>query len=234
MIDLLLPLSIGVSFGLKELLQIIQSDEYRKPRVSYLLIPAIVFISLGAINKKNIISGWGYLSRGKITAAVSFIQANVPPQSQIIAPHYIAAEAKRKKLIDYRELLGPYLWMVRTIDTNGYSSLKNQKQFKSWKIMVRQTIPLWFSTVEEAVRSNNVDAIIWGLSLSGVVLFSESRKLFRKSKWIHLRFRLYSSLSRWPVCNMVEKAAATRQQSFICKCLMPIVIISFRLGQGFA
>jgi len=27
--------------------------------------------------------------------------------------------------------------------------------------MVRQTIPLWFSTVEEAVRSNKVDAIIW-------------------------------------------------------------------------
>jgi hypothetical protein len=180
LIDLLFPLSVGVSYGLKELLQIFRSYTNRKSRIAYLVIPAAAFILIGAINGKNLTSGWGYLSREKIIEAASFIQANVPPPAQVLAPHYIAAEARRKKLIDYRELLGPYLWLERSIAKNGYLSFKNQTQFRTWKTMVRRTLPLWFSNLQKAVISNKVDAIVWDFVYPEWSYFQKAASLFEK------------------------------------------------------
>ena len=96
-----------------------------------------------------------------LARAAAFVRQKVPATRFIIAPHYLAAEATRLKLIDYRELTGPYLWLLQRIKQEGYAGLRRHRQFGSWKRMVHRTAPLWQTVEIEAIRARRVGAVIW-------------------------------------------------------------------------
>ena len=82
----------------------------------------------------------------------------------ISAPHYIAVEATRRKLIDYREMAGPYRWIERTLEREGYSGLRRSGEFATQKGMVDRTSSLWRPVVDRAIRARALGAAVWDLA----------------------------------------------------------------------
>jgi Dolichyl-phosphate-mannose-protein mannosyltransferase len=161
LIDLLLPLSIGTALGVKEIQLLFHSEHRRIFAAFVLLIPAAGLALLGAADRKHLTDGWGYISRAELAGCADFVRSHVASDVKIIAPHYIAAEARRFELVDYPELSGPYIWMLQTIKEKGYAGLSQHKQFKSWKRMVRETSTLWRPFTVEAIQERKVGAVIW-------------------------------------------------------------------------
>lgn len=161
MIDLLLPLSLGTAWGLKEIWSISTSRRTGFLRRGLMAALGSTFVLLGAADPSHLKIGWGYTPRIEVQNAALFIRRSVPPAIPIIAPHYIAAEAERQKLIDYRELYGPYLWMTRTLAAEGFGGLRQHAQFKYWKRMMQETSPLWYPQADKAIRDRRVGAVVW-------------------------------------------------------------------------
>ncbi|NQU11836.1 hypothetical protein HQ590_13665, partial [bacterium] len=161
LIDLLLPFALGTVFAVQEIIAMARAARLRAVPVAVLAVPAAVFIALGALRIDVHTRVWGYLPRGEISRAAEFLRAHVSPDQAIQAPHYLAAEAGRFVLVDYPELAGPYIWMVHTLDREGFRGLRRYKEFGPWMQMNRKLYPLWRPIVEVAVRERRVGAIVF-------------------------------------------------------------------------
>ena len=161
MIDLLLPLALGTGYGLGALRAVIKVKEGRWARVVIVVGSGLLFIPFGALKTEYISSGWGYIPRAELRSAAAFLIQHVPPDVPISAPQYLAAEARRIKIIDDRELAGPYMWMIQTLKDKGFEGLKQHKVFGSWGRLVVKTIPLWQFRVDEAISERKAGAVVW-------------------------------------------------------------------------
>lgn len=161
MIDLLLPLALGTGYGLGALTTKMITKEGRWKRVIIVVGSGLLFIPFGALKTEYLSSGWGYLPRVELERAAAFLKQHVPPDVPISAPQYLAAEAQRIKIIDDRELKGPYLWMIKTLKEKGFEGLKQHKAVESWGRLVVKTIPLWQHRVDQAIRDRMAGAAVW-------------------------------------------------------------------------
>lgn len=163
MIDLLLPLSIGTALGIHAVASMYRRGRIRYAPATVMALAAVAVVLSGALKADHLMRGWGYVDRKQVAMVARFLREQVPPSARIIAPHYVAAEAQRLKLVDYRELAGPLLWMQATIEREGYRGLRRHRQFKSWKRMSRQTASFWQPFVNAAVQNRKVAAVVWDL-----------------------------------------------------------------------
>jgi hypothetical protein len=161
LIDLVFPLSLGTAFALGVVRSLLRRPERRYVQALVLMVPAVGFILAGALQVRYLKMGWGYVVRDEVAAAAAFLRRNSATEAPISAPHYLAAEARRFKIIDHRELTGPYLWMLQVLETEGIGGLKMHREFGHWNNMVRQTVPLWRARVDAAVRSRRLGAVVW-------------------------------------------------------------------------
>ncbi len=158
MIDILLPLSLanGVSlFYLKNLLTPVKKNIFP---VILIVIAGIVFIFLGALYPKYY-QGLGYIPRNEVKKVAEFISENTPVNMPIHAPHYIANEAHRLKIIDYEELIGPYRLMINRLSKKD--DFEKNLYANGWYDLIVKTLPLWRYELDNAIMEKKVSCVVW-------------------------------------------------------------------------
>ena len=160
-IDLLPLCSVGGVIGVHELHDFLRSRRL-SPRLSKAATAAVFTLMLAVCCRPAAhLLAWGYIPRGHVMEAARFLRENTRADSVVSAPHYIACEAQRIKLFDYRELEGPYRWMRRTLEQEGLGGLGRYKDFGPWERMMVGTYRLWRGELDQAIRHQRLDAVVW-------------------------------------------------------------------------
>jgi hypothetical protein len=161
MVDFLLPLTIGTAVGLWFIKEVIKKPQTRITGIALLILPVLLFAIFGLLNFRSDYNPWEYISRNEVKEVAEFIHNNTSQTALISAPHYLANEAQRVKFIDYRELIGPYRWMMQVIKAEGYNGLTKYKRPKSWHQMVVMTMKFWRPEVDKALVHGEITAVVW-------------------------------------------------------------------------
>jgi hypothetical protein len=161
MIDLLFPLAVGAGYAFWRVKGMIV--ERRWPPGPVLLIAGLfgIFTILGSFDLKHNYQGWGYLSRRQVAEVAALIRANTPENMPVYAPQYLANEARRLRIVDYEELLGPYRWMLETLKSEGIRGLSKSRAFGTWLEAVGKTAYLWRPDVDKALVEGSVSVAVW-------------------------------------------------------------------------
>ena len=120
-----------------------------------------IFAILGSFDLKDNYQGWGYLSRGRLREVAALILAHTPENMPVYAPQYVANEARRLRVLDYEELLGPYRWMLETLKSDGIRGLSRSRSFGTWLDAVGKTAGYWRPAVDQALAEGKVSAAVW-------------------------------------------------------------------------
>jgi hypothetical protein len=158
LIELLLPLSIGMAFAAQRVEAWLGRGRRGLATAVVLLALTLDFALPGSWSAVK--GDWGYVPREAVTEAATFLRENVPETAPIAAPHYLATQARRRKLIHYRELRGPVDWMRKTLEREGYAGLDRHVKLGHWMQMVDSTSGPWRKQVEAAIRSRALGAIV--------------------------------------------------------------------------
>jgi hypothetical protein len=161
MIDLLPPLAIGAGYSFWRVRNMLA--ERRWPVGPALAIFGLfgIFAILGSFDLKDNYQGWGYLSRGRLREVAALILAHTPENMPVYAPQYVANEARRLRVLDYEELLGPYRWMLETLESDGIRGLSRSRSFGTWLDAVGKTAGYWRPAVDQALAEGKVSAAVW-------------------------------------------------------------------------
>ncbi|MCX7994959.1 MAG: glycosyltransferase family 39 protein [candidate division WOR-3 bacterium] len=157
MIDLLLPLSLGNGFSLTYLYKFLKFS--RKNLLPVILI-GVMFLIFASIIKPSYYTGFGYIPRYEVRKVASFIKENTPDRFPIHAPHYIANEAQRFKVVDYEELIGPY-YLLMDILKNPNDVEKKKLLSSTWYELVEKTLPLWRYDLNEMIIQRKISCAVW-------------------------------------------------------------------------
>ncbi len=160
-IDLLPALALGAGYAGAVLGRGLggRSEERRAGLV--VLSTAAAFGVLGAVTPATVTHGWDGVPRRELDQAAAFLRAHTDAGRPIAAPHYLAAEAGRRKLVDYREMIGPYLWVEETWRSQGWGILGAARQFRDWDRMILANLDRWQPLVIGAVENRQVGAVVW-------------------------------------------------------------------------
>lgn len=94
--------------------------------------------------------GLGYVPRNEVAKISKLIREYTPANLPIHAPHYIAIESQRLKIIDYEEIIGPYRLMISKLNQKSRVSEENIYA-KGWYDLIEETLPLWRDELNEAI-----------------------------------------------------------------------------------
>ncbi|MGB9720503.1 MAG: glycosyltransferase family 39 protein [bacterium] len=185
MIDLLLPLSLGCGttiYFLKNL--------FVKPKDN--VIPGIIitvsmlfFVLVGSL-RPDYYQGFGYIPRKEVARAGRFIRTNTPDKMPIHAPHYLANEAQRLKIVDYEELIGPYLLIQNLLKNKDHDAIRNLRSI-NWYDLIEHTIPLWRNEVNNAVMERKISCAVWDKT------FPEWSLMYNIDTYLENKIKLFSS-----------------------------------------
>jgi len=159
MIDLLLPLSLGngVTFHYLKLFFI---ESKRKIAKIFLIgVSIFVFIILGSL-RQDYYQGFGYLPRNELVKAAEFVRSNTSEKMPIHAPHYLANEAQRLKIVDYEELIGPYRLIESLREKKDYTTIETLKSVH-WYDLIEITLPLWRDELNNAIMERRISCAVW-------------------------------------------------------------------------
>jgi hypothetical protein len=158
MIDLLFPLSLANGISFYYLYNFFKQPKKNIIPLIFISISGIIFISLGNANPRYY-NGLGYIKRNEFKQVVDFIQKQTPDKLPIYAPHYIANESHRFKVVDYEELIGPYFMMLKIIEKKSES--KDLYKKLDWYELVEKTLPLWRYDLNAMIKQRKVSCVVW-------------------------------------------------------------------------
>jgi hypothetical protein len=161
MIDLLPPLAVGAGYAFWRVKGMAATRRLRIGPAALIAGLAAVFAILGSFDFKHNYQGWGYVSRRQVTDIARLIRAHTPENMPIYASQYMANEARRLRIVDYEELLGPYRWMLETLARDGIRGLSKSREFGTWLEAVGKTAYLWRPNVDQALAEGLVSAAVW-------------------------------------------------------------------------
>ncbi len=157
MIDLLFPLCLANGIGLYYIYNSFKEPKKNIIPLIFISIFGIISISIGCTNL-SYYKGFGYIKRDEFKQVIDFIQNNTSDKLPIYAPHYIANESERFKIVDYEELIGPYFMMLKMIENK---SEKNDLYQIDWYGLVEKTLPLWRYDLNERIKQRKVSCVVW-------------------------------------------------------------------------
>jgi hypothetical protein len=161
MIDLLPSLSVGAGYAFWRVRGMFANRRGTIGRVALIAVLGAFFAILGSFDLKNNYQGWGYMPRRQVADVARLIRAHTPENMPIYASQYMANEARRLRIVDYEELLGPYRWMLETLDREGLRGLRKSRGFGTWLETVAKTIYYWRPEVDQAIAERSVSAAVW-------------------------------------------------------------------------
>jgi len=185
MIDVLLPLSLGNGVGLFYLNKFFIVPRKNLIPVILIVLSIFIFIFIGAL-RPVYYQGLGYISRNEVTKVAKFIRENTPERIPIHAPHYLANEAQRPKIIDYEELIGPYRLMVSTIKNRTKNSEKTLHS-NGWYELIEKTLPLWRNELNNAITEKKISCAVWDK------VFPEWSLMYNIDRYLENKFNLFSN-----------------------------------------
>ena len=158
MIDLLFPLSLANGITLYYIYNSFKQPKKNIIPLIFISISGIIFVSLGSANP-HYYKGLGFIKRNEFKQVSDFIQNHTSDKIPIYAPHYIANESERFKVVDYEELIGPYFMMLKIIENK--SEKKDLYQKLTWYELVEETLPLWRYDLNEMIKQSKVSCVVW-------------------------------------------------------------------------
>ena len=161
MIDLLPPLAVGAGFTFWRVKGMVLKRQWPIGPVALITGMLAVFGILGSFDLKNNYQGWGYMPRRQVADVARLIRAHTPENMPVYAPQYIANEARRLRIVDYEEPLGPYRWMLETLARDGVRGLGKSREFGTWLEAVGKTAYLWRPDVDQALVEGSVSVAVW-------------------------------------------------------------------------
>ena len=161
MIDLIPPLAAGAGYAFWRIKGMILNRHWPVGPLVLIAGLGVVFAILGSFDFKNNYQGWGYIPRRQVADVARLIRVHTPENMPVYAPQYLANEARRLRVVDYEELLGPYRWMLETLARDGIRGLGKSREFGTWLDAVGKTAYLWRPDVDQALAEGSVSAAVW-------------------------------------------------------------------------
>jgi hypothetical protein len=161
MIDLMPPLTVGAGYAFWRVKGMIASRRWPVGSAVLIAVLGAVFVFLGSFDFKHNYQGWGYMPRRQVADVARLIRVQTPENMPVYAPQYLANEARRLRIVDYEELLGPYRWMLQTLASGGIRGLSKSREFGTWLEAVGKTAYLWRPDVDQALAQRSVSAAVW-------------------------------------------------------------------------
>ncbi|MGQ9701707.1 MAG: ArnT family glycosyltransferase [bacterium] len=159
MIDLLLPLTLGNCISIYYLYKFFTGGSKYSKFAIFTGLFILVFIFCGALNPAHF-QGLGFVPRKEFDATVQFIRNHTPDNLPIHAPHYLANEAQRLKIVDYEELIGPYLLMVSKLKSKA-KLFENNILYNEWYELVENTLHFWRYELNKDIAEKKISCAVW-------------------------------------------------------------------------
>lgn len=159
MIDLLLPLTLGNSISIYYLYKFFTCRSRYSKFAIFIGLFILIFVFCGAL-KPAYFQGWGFVPRKEFGATVQFIHNHTPDNLPIHAPHYLANEAHRLKIVDYEELIGPYRLMVSKLK-NKTGLSESTISYNEWYELVENTLHLWRYELNKDIAERKISCAVW-------------------------------------------------------------------------
>ncbi|MEO0184943.1 MAG: glycosyltransferase family 39 protein [candidate division WOR-3 bacterium] len=185
MIDLLLPMSLGCGVSIY-FVKKFTTDAKNNIMPVILIIGFVIFSILIGSLRPDYYQGLGYIPRTEVAKAARFIQANTPDKVPIHCPHYLANEAQRLKIIDYEELIGPYLLIKNLLENKDHNAIENLRSI-NWYELIERTLPLWRNDLNNVVVERKVSCAVWDK------VFPEWSLMYNIDTYLENKIKLFSN-----------------------------------------
>ncbi len=184
MIDLLLPIAIANGVTIYYIRKIAKQKKTNMIQLIIIIGFAVFFLYGGSLNP-SYYQGLGYLPRNEVRKCAKIIESKTPPGMRVHMPNYLAVEARRLKLIDYEECIGPYRLILKTLQDKNSSAVKNFKIY-SWESLIENTLILWRYEIDDAIREKELACVVWDK------IFPEWSLMYKLDKYLENAMALFS------------------------------------------